>query len=74
MGRRIERSRSYIAHIENGARPIQALRGSILVSIAKAYEEPVSDIMELAEWPQLLLFDLDADAKQEVIRHIKNSL
>ena len=74
IAKRIKRSRSYICRIETGERerksvPRKPLRGFILYQLAKAYEVPVAEILEKANWPQLLL--LDTEETQELLRQLK---
>ena len=76
IAKRIKRSRSYICRIETGERerksvPRKPLRGFILYQLAKAYEVPVAEILEKANWPQLLLLDTTKEERQQLIRYLE---
>jgi transcriptional regulator with XRE-family HTH domain len=75
IAKRIKRSRSYICRIETGERerksvPRKPLRGFILYQLAEAYKAPVAEILEKANWPQLLLLDTTKKERQQLIRHL----
>lgn len=74
IARKMRRSRSYVCRIETGDRPRRGLRGSILVTVARAYGVRIEDVLEMAAWPQLLLDDLDHAARQALTRLIRRSI
>lgn len=52
---RIGKSKSCICKIETGVRTQKSLHGFILYQLAKAYEVPIAEMLEKANWPQLPL-------------------
>jgi len=73
---KIGRDKSYICKIETGQRerksaPQKSLRGFILYQLAEAYEAPIAEILEKANWTQLLLLDTNEEERQQLIQHLK---
>lgn len=74
VAKRMKKSKSFICRIERGQRERQCLRGYILYQLAKAYDVPVDEVLKKANWPQLLLLDIDEEGSRDVIRYIKDNL
>ncbi len=82
IAKKIKRSTSYICRIETGQRERKSLpqkkslqkkslRGFILYQLAKAYKASIAEILEKANWPQLLLLDTTKEERQELLRHLE---
>ncbi|MBA7626606.1 MAG: helix-turn-helix domain-containing protein [Dehalococcoidia bacterium] len=74
IAKRLRRSRSCICRIERGQRNSKCLRGYILYQLAEAYDAPVDVVLEKANWPQLLLIDIDRKKKKQLASYIKKNL
>jgi len=74
IAKRLRRSRSCVCRIERGQRNSECLRGYILYQLAEAYNAPVDVVLEKANWPQLLLVDINQKEKKQLARYIKKNL
>jgi len=74
IAKRLRKSRSCICRIERGQRDSKCLRGYILYRLAKAYNAPVDVVLEKANWPQLLLVDVNQKEKKQLASYIKKNL
>ena len=74
IAKRLKKTKSFICRIERSQRERQCLRGYILYQLAKAYDVPINEVLRKANWPQLLLLDIDKEGSKDIIRYIKNNL
>ncbi len=74
IAKKIGKTRSCICRIERGQRESRCLRGYILYQLAKAYDLPTDEVLKKANWPQLLLLNLDKEDSKDLIRYIKECL
>jgi len=74
VAKKIDRTKGSICRIERGNRQERCLHGYILYKLAEAYGAPLGEVLKRANWPQLLLEDINSEKLQEIIIYLKENL